>query len=204
MNTEKVGKLISRLRKEKELTQKELADILGVSPKTVSKWECGSGLPDISIIKKISEEFDITLEELLDGTKKETKNKKRYILVSVPIILVIIVLLLSIILLKKNNDTTVYCTVIRTYMIENISNSNDENYTYVTISEFQTEGIFTIKIPKIESEKLKEKESYEFTFKTNEKDIGDTTDNLFNNSEIIKIEHSNKVGLDRTNTYYCS
>lgn len=202
MNTEKVGKLISRLRKEKNLTQQELGDILGVSPKTISKWECGNGFPDISIIKKISDEFNITLEELLDGNKK-VKPTKKYSLIF--LIISILILVLILLLFSKNNDEKIYdCTVIKTYYIENISNSNDENYKYITVSEFQTEGTFTIKLSKIDSEKLEKDKSYEFTFNINKENINSTTDILFDNSEIINIKESDKVGLDRVNTYYCN
>ena len=52
MEQKKIGKIISTIRKEKELTQQQLGDILGVSSKTISKWETGNGLPDITILKK--------------------------------------------------------------------------------------------------------------------------------------------------------
>ena len=61
MEQNKIGKLIQNLRREKKLTQQELADKLGVSPKTISKWETGNGLPDISLLKKVSEIFNITI-----------------------------------------------------------------------------------------------------------------------------------------------
>lgn len=202
MDTEKTGKLISKLRKEKNLTQKQLADILGVSPKTISKWECGSGLPDISIIKKISKEFNITLEELLEGNRKRKPTKKQIILI-IPI-LILIMVVIFLIANKDNNKKEYDCTIIKTYYIKNISNSNNENYKYITVSEFQTEGTFTIKLSKIDSEKLEVEKNYEFTFNTIKENIKATTDILFDNSEIINIKQSNKVGLDMTNTYYCS
>lgn len=204
MNTEKIGKLISKLRKEKNLTQKELADTLGVSPKTISKWECGSGLPDISIIKKISEEFNITLEELLEGTQKNKITKKNKLIILIIPILILIMLTILFLVNKNDNKKEYDCTVIKTYYIKNISNSNDENYKYITISEFQTEGTYTIKLSKIDSEKLKAEKNYEFTFKTNKENIKVTTDILFGNSEIINIKESDKVGLEITNTYNCS
>ena len=54
MDLSKTGKLISELRKEKGLTQKAVAEKLGVCPKTVSKWETGHGFPDISLISELS------------------------------------------------------------------------------------------------------------------------------------------------------
>ncbi len=77
MNQEKFGKLIKSIRKEHNLTQKELADKLGVTFQAVSKWETGKNLPDIAIIKKIAEEFSIDLSILFE---MDTKNvKKKYI-----------------------------------------------------------------------------------------------------------------------------
>ncbi len=53
MNQELTGKFIAQLRKEKNLTQKELADKLGISDKTVSKWETGNGMPDVSLLQSL-------------------------------------------------------------------------------------------------------------------------------------------------------
>ena len=58
MNSSKVGKLILNLRKEKNMTQKEVADKLNISDKTISKWERGLGYPDISLLSKLSNIFD--------------------------------------------------------------------------------------------------------------------------------------------------
>lgn len=64
---EKIGKLISKLRKEQKLTQKELAEKLMVSNKTISKWENGAGLPDISMLAPLADILGITITELLKG-----------------------------------------------------------------------------------------------------------------------------------------
>ena len=69
MNTEKTGKFISLLRKEKELTQKQLADILGVTDKAVSRWETGKNYPDIELLEVISKTFNVTINELLEGKR---------------------------------------------------------------------------------------------------------------------------------------
>ena len=62
---------IKQLRKEKGLTQSQLADLLGVTDKAVSKWEVGETNPDISLLPKISEIFNVTLDYLLVGKKEE-------------------------------------------------------------------------------------------------------------------------------------
>lgn len=79
IDNEKVGKFIENLRKEKGLTQQDLADILSVSNQAVSKWEGGRNLPDIAIQRVICDTFNITMEELHAGErdiKKRNKTKK--------------------------------------------------------------------------------------------------------------------------------
>lgn len=67
MNSIKTGILISRKRKEKQLTQKDLADKLGVSNATVSKWETGKGFPDISLLEPLASVLEISVSEILSG-----------------------------------------------------------------------------------------------------------------------------------------
>ena len=69
MDCAKVGKLIAELRKEKGLTQKNIADALGISNKTVSKWECGNGLPEVSLMLPLCEALGITVNDLLSGER---------------------------------------------------------------------------------------------------------------------------------------
>ena len=77
MNQERIGKLIKDIRKKNNLSQSAFAKKYGVTYQAVSKWENGKNIPDLSIIKQICSDYDISLEELLDGTTKETiKNKK--------------------------------------------------------------------------------------------------------------------------------
>lgn len=71
MNTEKIGKFIAKKRKEKNYTQKELADKLSVTDRAVSKWERGMGCPDISLLENLSKILDISIVELLNGEEKE-------------------------------------------------------------------------------------------------------------------------------------
>lgn len=67
MNLEKIGKLIASKRKEKGMTQKELGLKINVSDKTISKWELGLGLPDISSIESLASELDLNVNEILTG-----------------------------------------------------------------------------------------------------------------------------------------
>lgn len=67
MDCEKVGKLICQLRNERGLTQKEIADALGISNKTVSKWECGLGCPDLAVWPELSVILGVDMAQLMEG-----------------------------------------------------------------------------------------------------------------------------------------
>jgi len=71
MDKEKTGQLITELRKEKGLTQKQLAEILNVTDKAVSKWERGLSFPDISMLEPLSSVLDVSIMEILAGRKQE-------------------------------------------------------------------------------------------------------------------------------------
>jgi len=78
MEQEKIGRFIQELRKEKNMTQLELGERLGVTDRAISKWENGRGMPDLSLIKPLCKELDITINELLSGEriKKEEYQEK--------------------------------------------------------------------------------------------------------------------------------
>ena len=67
MNQTAIGSYIAKKRREKNLTQEQLAEKLGVSNKTISKWENGKCMPDYSIIEQLCNELSVTLSELMDG-----------------------------------------------------------------------------------------------------------------------------------------
>ena len=69
MDQEKIGKFILKLRKDKKMTQQELADILNVTDRAISHWENGRSIPDISLFKPICEVFDISVNELISGER---------------------------------------------------------------------------------------------------------------------------------------
>ena len=77
MDQEKIGKFIFELRKEKKMTQQELADKIGVTDRAISKWENGRGMPDISLMKPLCEILDITLNELISGEKIDKKEYQK-------------------------------------------------------------------------------------------------------------------------------
>lgn len=77
MDQEKIGKFILELRKDKKMTQQELADKIGVTDRAISKWENGRGMPDISLMKPLCEILDITLNELISGEKIDKKEYQK-------------------------------------------------------------------------------------------------------------------------------
>lgn len=69
MNQEKIGEFIAELRKEKKMTQAELGEKLGVTNKTISRWENGNYMPDISLMQSLCEELGISINEFLSGER---------------------------------------------------------------------------------------------------------------------------------------
>lgn len=101
MNQIQIGRFIAASRKARNLTQRQLADKLGISDKTVSKWECGNGLPEVSLMLPLCASLGITVNDLLSGERvsgtnyqkkaeknmmdlmKENEENKRWMLLSV-------------------------------------------------------------------------------------------------------------------------
>lgn len=75
MDNEKIGKLIYGLRKERNMTQLQLAEILHISDKTVSKWERGQGCPDISLLVDLSRVLGVDMEKLLSGRLEANEER---------------------------------------------------------------------------------------------------------------------------------
>lgn len=76
MNQEKIGSFLSDCRKEKGLTQTQLAEMLGVSDKSISRWENGKTMPDLSLYEPLCEVLDIQISELLYAKKMNDSEKK--------------------------------------------------------------------------------------------------------------------------------
>lgn len=73
MNQKKVGLFLKTLRKEKNITQEVLAETLNVSSRTVSRWETGSNMPDISLLVELSEFYQVSIPEIINGERKSDK-----------------------------------------------------------------------------------------------------------------------------------
>ena len=82
MNLDKSGKFIAKLRKEKNMTQEQLAEKMGVSINAVSKWERGLSFSDVSLYKKLCKELGINIEELINGEKDKSEEAKEKAIIS--------------------------------------------------------------------------------------------------------------------------
>lgn len=74
MDQIKIGKFIAEMRKEQNLTQMDLAEKLGVSNKTISKWECGNGMPDYALIQRLCEILSVNVNEILSGERLPSED----------------------------------------------------------------------------------------------------------------------------------
>ena len=87
MNQEKIGKFIAKCRKDKNLTQDQLAEKLGVSNKSISRWENGKTMPDYSILKYLCNILEIDVNELLAGEKIKKEDIQNYSIDNLDLIL---------------------------------------------------------------------------------------------------------------------
>ena len=77
MDQKKTGSFLRELRKEKQLTQEQLAERFGVTSRSVSRWETGSNMPDLSILVKLADFYDVDIRDIIDGERKgEDMNKE--------------------------------------------------------------------------------------------------------------------------------
>jgi len=133
MNQYKVGKFIAECRKEKKLTQEGLAEKLGVSYKSVSKWENGICLPNPSLYDEICNIFNISKDELLNGDYKEKKyfKKVEFIILILSIIIMFIAFLIPNILFRKIVLSLLFIVVIivfnkNIYLLTRIDKNNSK------------------------------------------------------------------------------
>ena len=132
MDQEKIGKFILELRKDKKMTQQELADKIGVTDRAISKWENGRGMPDISLMKPLCEILDITLNELISGekidkkeyqkksdenifktikyTNKKTKFFKKFLICLISVFLILILMFIIDVRKMNQNEEVVFST----------------------------------------------------------------------------------------------
>lgn len=138
MDQEKFGKFIKDIRKKNNLTQKQLADKYNVTYQAVSKWENSLNMPDTSLIKQMSKDFGISIDELLDGEYNKTKKKKIYLVIIIPILIFIAICIVLIIILRPfQNDSDfqfkTLSTECKNFNISgNISYNENKSAIYIT------------------------------------------------------------------------
>ncbi len=77
MDQEKIGRFLKQLRQEKGLTQEQLAEQLGINPRTVSRWETARTMPDFALLVELGRRYGVTVDELLDGERRENGMMNR-------------------------------------------------------------------------------------------------------------------------------
>ena len=70
MDQKKIGQFLRELRTEQKLTQEQFAEIIGVTNRSISRWENGVNMPDFDVLIQIAEYFDVGIEEILDGERR--------------------------------------------------------------------------------------------------------------------------------------
>ena len=138
MDQKRIGNLIKELRKKNNLTQEKFAEKYGVTYQAVSKWENGKNIPDISLLKQICDDYDININDLLDGKNSENNqskkvNKKKIIYISLGVLLLILIIVLFIVF---HDDSFTFKTVSSNCSNFEISGSiaYNKNKSYLYIS----------------------------------------------------------------------
>lgn len=137
MNQDKIGNFIKSIRKEHNLTQKDLADKLGVTYQAVSKWENGKNIPDIEIIKKICDDYDLNIDEILNGEKIVKKQRKNILIKIIPILFIVLGIVIVSILGKQDFEFKTLSSKCKDFKITGSAAYNkDKTSIYISNIEF--------------------------------------------------------------------
>lgn len=147
MKQGKCGKFIAQLRKEKGMTQEQLAEKMDVSINAVSKWERGLSFPDVSLYKRLCNELDISIEELINGEKDNSEEAKEQAIITTiqetekvkknnkKILILLLILLIIVIYYSKkvkvnlvNDSDFLYDEVISFVKDKEFKDNPDSNY----------------------------------------------------------------------------
>jgi transcriptional regulator with XRE-family HTH domain len=203
MNQEKITKFITELRKEKNLTQQEFADILGVTNSAVSKWESGKCLPDSTLYEPIAKTFNVSIRELLAG-KRKNKNKYSKIL----IVIIILLFIINATTIVKYYQITISKTTINKLRVSNDNMKltgillHSKNKSYILISN--------IYLPLLSSEpNNKTINNLQIFLKSNnntimkvEKDSNEDNNTFSFNDNFFEVEHLNPDSLIIEYSYF--
>ena len=129
-----IGETIASLRKQKGMTQNELAEKMNVTDKAVSKWERDLSCPDINTISKLADILDVSVEELLKAKKKENSNTKIKDLINLIFKAVALAMGIAVVVLNILNQIDIKSSIIMLgigivciaiYLLDNKKNTND-------------------------------------------------------------------------------
>lgn len=184
-----IGDRIYSLRKKLGLSQEEFANRIGVTRQVVSKWEMNQVIPLTDKLEKISEEFNISYDEILrDMDSKKKNNIIKYILVFLGIIIIEIVIIIIYTYMLDKKDMEYRCVGTRTYYVDRVYDSDDDNYKYVTFIDRDNQ-VNNIKVRKIVVNNIEVGNRYEFVYRSNDMDT--SIDEIIND-KIVNIIKSNK------------
>ncbi|MEG1648104.1 MAG: helix-turn-helix transcriptional regulator [Bacilli bacterium] len=180
MNQENIGKFIKDLRTKNKLSQSELAKQLNVTSQAISKWENGRGIPDIEMLKKLSEIFKVDISELSDG--KENKKNKKKIIIAFSVIAVLIVVLCTIFFILSKD----------TFKFSSIATDNDSfSIKGVIASDKYKHSIY---ISKIDYEnKLQNEKEYVVMECVLYESVGNTEHKISQCGDLDKYDHYDKT-----------
>lgn len=165
-----IGDRIYSLRRKLGLSQEEFANRIGVTRQVVSKWEMNQVIPLTDKLEKISEEFNISYDEILrDMDSKKKNNIIKYILVFLGIIIIEIVIIIIYTYMLDKKDMEYKCVGTRTYYVDRVYDSDDDNYKYVTFIDRDNQ-VNNIKVRKIVVNNIEVGNRYEFVYRSNDMD----------------------------------
>lgn len=195
-----IGDRIYSLRKKLGLSQEEFANRIGVSRQVVSKWEMNQVIPLTDKLKKISEEFNISYDEIFsDGDTRKKNNIIRYILIFLGIIIVEVIIILIYTYMLDKLDKEYKCIGTKTYYVDKIYDSDDDNYKYVILIDGNNQ-VNNIKVKNVIINNIEVGNSYEFVYRSNDEDT--SIDEIIND-KIVNIIKSNKSREDYVEINSC-
>ena len=198
MDQERIGALIKDIRKKNNLSQSAFAKKYGVTYQAVSKWENGKNIPDLAIIKQICSDYNISLEELLDGNTKETIKNKTLIVAILLLISAIAISLGVLFLTTEQKEQTFEFKTLSSQSEEfkltgSIAYNEDKTSIYISNVEYKGEDSnveykeIKSTLYEIDGKTKQEIGTYNKTFLiTLESFIKDMTFNIDNHASICK------------------
>ena len=193
------GKMLAKLRKERNLTQQELADILNVSNKTISKWETNTTAPDIDSLKRLSQVLNVPVDVLLGNSNitttpksgKPKPSKKKTILLSA--LLLVTIFLIYYLITNFIPHTKSYPLISgdeRFIITGNLTNRNDEYYLSIVVRGISDELFNDVVITNIEySILIDDKKAYSY---------GDISSTIIVSEKITLSKYLSKITINHT------